>query len=116
MVITSRQQHSRGLPPLNLLLKSQVIEHVSEHRHLDVIIDDQLKRQAHINCNFNTVANNVDLLSRLKHFYSAEAFGKEKQFDRMRSEVSPNVALFKHTHTHTPVSYTHLTLPTTAEV
>ena len=59
MVKTTRQKHQRGVPPLNLLLKSQAIEQVSEHRHLGVIIDDQLKWQAHINYNTNTVAKNV---------------------------------------------------------
>ena len=55
MVITTRQKHQRGVPPLNLLLKSQAIEQVSEHRHLGVIIDDQPKWQAHNNCITNTV-------------------------------------------------------------
>ena len=56
MVITTRQKHQRGVPPLNLLLKSQAIEQVSEHRHLGVIIDDQLKWQANTNCITNTIA------------------------------------------------------------
>ena len=68
MVITTRQEHQRGVPPLSLLLKSPAIERVSEHRHLGVIIDDQLKWQAHVNCITNTVAKNVYLLSRLRHF------------------------------------------------
>ena len=41
--------HQRGIPPLRLMLNSQVTEQVSEHRHLGVILDDQLKWQAHIN-------------------------------------------------------------------
>ena len=56
MVIKTRQKHQRGVPPLNLLLKSPAIEQVSEHRHLGVITDDQLKWQAHVNCITNTVA------------------------------------------------------------
>ena len=44
------------MPPLNLLLKSQAIEQVLEHRHLGVIIDDQLKWQANTNCITNTIA------------------------------------------------------------
>ena len=61
------------MPPLNLLLKSQAVEQVSEHRHLGVNIEDQIKGQAHINCVTNTVAKNVYLLSRLRHFFNAEA-------------------------------------------
>ena len=49
MVVATRQKHQRGVPPLRLMLNSQVIEQVSEHSHLGVILDDQLKWQAHIN-------------------------------------------------------------------
>ena len=73
MVITTRQKHQHGVPPLDLLLKTQAIEQVSEHRHLGVVIDDQLKWQAHINYNTNTVAKNVYLLSLLRHFSNVEA-------------------------------------------
>ena len=59
MVITTRQTHPPGLPPLNVLLKSQVIEQVLEHHHLGVIIDNQNKWQAHINCITHGVATNV---------------------------------------------------------
>ena len=73
MVITTRQKHQSGVPPLNVLLKSQAIEQVSEHRYLGVITDGQLKWQAYNNCITNTVAKNVYLLSRLRHFFNAEA-------------------------------------------
>ena len=53
------------MPPLNVLLKSQAIKQVSEHRHLGVIIDDQRRWQAHITCITNTVAKNMYLLPRL---------------------------------------------------
>ena len=43
MVVATRQKHQRSIPPLRLMLNSQVIEQVSEHRHLGVILDDQLK-------------------------------------------------------------------------
>ena len=43
IVVATRQKHQRGIPPLRLPLNSQVIEQVSEHRHLGVILDDQLK-------------------------------------------------------------------------
>ncbi len=73
MVVATRQKHQRGIPPLRLMLNSQVIEQVSEHRHLGVILDDQLKWQAHINSITNAVAKNVYLLSRLRHFCNSEA-------------------------------------------
>ena len=65
--------HQRGIPPLHLMLNSQVTEQVSEHRHLGVILDDQLKWQANINSITNSVAKNVYLLSRLRHFCNSEA-------------------------------------------
>ena len=73
MVVATRQKHQRSIPPLRLMLNSQVIEQVSEHRHLGVILDDQLKWQAHINSITNAVAKNVYLLSRLRHFCSSDA-------------------------------------------
>ena len=72
MVAATRQKHQRGIPPLRLMLNSQVIEQLSEHRHLGVILDDQLKWQAHINSITNAVAKNVYLLSRLRHFCNSE--------------------------------------------
>ena len=45
MVVATRQKHQCGLPPLRLMLNSQIIEQVSEHRHLGVVLDDQLKWQ-----------------------------------------------------------------------
>ena len=47
MVVATRRKYQCGLPPLRLILNSQVIEHVSEHRHLGVFFDDQRKWQAH---------------------------------------------------------------------
>ena len=49
MVVATRQKHQRGIPPLRLMFSSQVIEQISEHRNFGVILDDQLKWQAHIN-------------------------------------------------------------------
>ena len=71
MVVATRQKHQH--PPLCLILNSQVIEQVSEHRHFGVILDDQLKWQAHINSITNAVAKNAYLLSRLRHFCNIEA-------------------------------------------
>ena len=56
MVVATHQKLRRGIPPLCLMLNSQVIEQVSEPRHLGVILDDQLKWQAHINSITNAVA------------------------------------------------------------
>ena len=50
-----------------------MIEQVPEHRHLGVIIADQVKWQAHINCIANAVAKNFYLLSRVRHFSRPEA-------------------------------------------
>ena len=75
MVITTRQKHQRDLLSLDHLLKTQVIEQVTERRHLGVIINYQLKRQAHVNCLTDTVAKNVYLLSRLRYFSNSEACG-----------------------------------------
>ena len=61
------------MPALNLLLKSEVIEQVPKHQHLGVVIDDQLKWQAHNNYTTNAVTKNVSLLSRLRHVFNAEA-------------------------------------------
>ena len=73
MVVATRQKHQHGIPPLRLVLNSQVIEQVSEHRHLGVILDDQLKSQDHINSITNAVAKHMYLLSRLRHFCNSEA-------------------------------------------
>ena len=73
MVVARHQKHQRGIPPLCLMLNSQVIERVSESRHLGVILDDQLKWQAYINSITNAVAKNVHLLSRFRHFCNSEA-------------------------------------------
>ena len=73
MVVATRQKHQRGLPPLCLMLNSQVIEQVSQHRHLGVILDDQPKWQAHINSITNAVAKNVYLLSCLRHLCNSKA-------------------------------------------
>ena len=73
MVVATRQKHQRSIPPLRLILNSHVIELVSEHRHLGVILGGQLKRQAHIKSITNADAKNVYLLSRLRHFCNSEA-------------------------------------------
>ena len=43
MVVATRQKHQRGIPLLCFMLNSQATDQVSEHRHLGVILDDQLK-------------------------------------------------------------------------
>ena len=68
------QKHQRGLPPLNLSVKkNQVIRQVKEHRHLGIIIDNELKWEDHINSISKSVAKNGYLLSRLNHVASPEA-------------------------------------------
>ena len=56
------------------MLNAQVIiEQVSEHRHLGVILDSQLKWQAHLTNISNAVAKNGYLVSRLRHTCNSEA-------------------------------------------
>ena len=43
MVVATHQKHQRGIPPLCLMLNSQVTAQVSEPRHHGVFLDDQLK-------------------------------------------------------------------------
>lgn len=73
MIVATRQKHQRGLNPLTLSIDGQAIEQVTEHRHLGVVIDNQLKWEAHISSLSRSVAKNVYLLSRLKHVVSPEA-------------------------------------------
>ena len=72
-MLLNPEKHQRGLPPLGLMLNLQVTEQISEHRHLGVILDGQLKRQAYISSITNAVAKNVYLLSRLRYFRNSEA-------------------------------------------
>ena len=42
MVVATHQKRQCGIPPLHLVLNSQVIEQVSEHCYCGVFLDDQL--------------------------------------------------------------------------
>ena len=72
MVITSRQKHQ--IRPLNLHLSlcQKSIEQVSEHRVLGIIIDKELKWQAHINFVCKQLSRNLFLLSKLKHYVDVD--------------------------------------------
>ena len=73
MVITTRQKHQLEKLKLNLVVNNHFIEQVSEHRHLGVIIDEQLSWDKHVSTISKSVARNVYLLSRLSHVTNSEA-------------------------------------------
>lgn len=73
MIITTRQKHQRQLLTLNLSVEDQVIQQVKEHRHLGILIDNEIKWEAHINSLTKSIAKNVYLLSRLKPVVNPEA-------------------------------------------
>ena len=67
MLITTRQKHQRKPQNLKLTLGSNVIEQVSKHRLLGVIVDDKLKWEPHIDKICKMMSRNIFLLSKLKH-------------------------------------------------
>ena len=68
MLIATRQKHQISPLCLNVSLGSTSIEQVSQHRLLGIIIDDQLKWQAHTENLCKKLSKNLFLLSKLKHF------------------------------------------------
>ena len=68
MLLTTRQKHQLRPLILNLSLKDNRIEQVHEHRHLDIIIDDEFSWRPHITSTCKTISENLYLLSQLKHF------------------------------------------------
>ena len=67
MVVSTKKKNHTDPLELNLTLEEVPIKQVSQHRHLGVIIDDQLRWQAHINHVCKNVSRNLFLLSKLKH-------------------------------------------------
>ena len=47
MAITTRQKHQLSPLPLDLLLDGVNIQQVTEHRHLEIIIDNKLRWNSH---------------------------------------------------------------------
>ena len=72
MLVTTRQKHQREPLNLHLCLGQDVIEQVSKHRLLGVIVDDKLRWEPHIDKLCKTLATNVFLLSQLKRFIRTE--------------------------------------------
>ena len=72
-VVTTRQKHQLKKLSLHLVLNNHIIEQVNEHRHLGVIIDQQLSWEKQITTMSKFVAKNVYLFSRLSHVANYEA-------------------------------------------
>lgn len=72
MLVTTRQKHQRGLPPLTLSLDSQPIEQVTRHRLLGIIVDNQLSWEPHTGSICKTISQNLFLLSKLRHIVNTD--------------------------------------------
>ena len=73
MLLTARQKHQNTCSNLTLLVKSELIEQVSEHRLLGVIIDNKLTWKQHIELLCKRLAKNIYLMSRLKKYSNSLA-------------------------------------------
>ena len=72
MVIVTRQKNQLGPLQLQLTLEKTRIEQVYEHRVLSVIVNDEMKRQSHLNYLCKSVSKNVLLLSQPRHYGNAK--------------------------------------------
>ena len=72
MLITTRQKHQIEPLILHLNLKGNIIDQVREHRVLGVIIDEELKWQAHIEKTAHKLARCLFLLKKIKPFLNDE--------------------------------------------
>jgi hypothetical protein len=73
MLITTRQKHQLSTLSLNLTLNGNIIDQVSEHKHLGVIIDDKLRWNAQVDHVCKIVSKNLFLLSKLQSIITLEA-------------------------------------------
>ena len=73
MIITTRQKHQLAALKLNLEIGNNIIEQVSEHKVLGIVIDSEMKWQSHINIICKRVSQNLYLLARLKFFVSEDS-------------------------------------------
>ena len=73
MVLTTRQKHQRRSLTLNLTLGKNPVQQVGEHWVLGVIIDEQLRRQSHIDNICKHVSKNLFLPSQLRHYVDSDA-------------------------------------------
>ena len=68
IVLASRQKHQLKPLILNLILGTNIIEQVREHRVLGITIDEELKWQPHIDNICEQVARNLFLLGQLRKY------------------------------------------------
>ena len=73
MVITTRQKHQLETLSLKLSVNSSNIEQVKEHRVLGIILDQEMKWEAHIRSLCKKLARNLYLLSKLSSYASRDA-------------------------------------------
>ena len=73
MVVTTRQKHQLETLSLKLYVNSSKIDQVKEHRVLGIVLDQELKWEAHIRSLCKKLARNLYLLSKLSLYASKEA-------------------------------------------
>ena len=73
MVITTRQKHQLETLSLKLSINSSNIEQVKEHRVLGIVLDQEMKWEAHIRSLCKKLARNLYLLSKLSKYASKDA-------------------------------------------
>ena len=73
MVLTTRQKHQRRPLTLNLTLGRNSVQQVGEHWVQGLIIDEQLRRQSHIDNICKHVSKNLFLPSQLRHYVDSDA-------------------------------------------
>ena len=72
MVVAARQKHQLKPLMLKLTLCTNIVEQVREHRVLGVTLDEELKRQSHIDNVCKQLARNLSLLGQLKPYVSTD--------------------------------------------
>ena len=97
---------------LKLTLDTNIVEQVCERRVLGVILDEELKWQAHIYNVGKQVVQNLFLLGQLKRYVSIAC---HKMFFKAHRLAQINYAATVwssasdvHTHTHTHLSLIHI--------
>ena len=73
MVLNTRQKHQRRPLTLNLTLGKNPVQQVGEHWVQGLIIDEQLRRQSHIDNVCKHVSKNLFLPSQLRHYVDSDA-------------------------------------------
>ena len=73
MLTATRQKYQKQLLSSNLNFETTPTEQVLKHRLLGVTVDEQLKRQMHVNNICRNVSRNIFLLSKLSRIVSYQA-------------------------------------------